>query len=81
MKKTLVLALAGLFFQADLRGDALTLTADNLEVVIDSSAQPTLRLAADEMTNYLSRVFLKPIPLVSVEVSSCFSTAMTCVKR
>ena len=64
MKKTLVLALAGLFFQADLRGDALTLTADNLEVVIDSSAQPTLRLAADEMTNYLSRVFLKPIPLV-----------------
>ena len=36
----------------------------NVEVVVCSSAQPTTRLAADEMTNYLSRVLSRQIPIV-----------------
>ena len=43
---------------------AVTLTPTSTEVVIEKDAVPTVRFAADELTNYLGRVLGAAVPLV-----------------
>jgi len=45
-------------------GESVTLTAENVRVVIAKDAGPVVRFAADEMTNFLSRVLGAPVPIV-----------------
>ena len=44
---------------------AVTFTADNTEVVIERKALPVVKFAAQEATNFLSRIFGAPIPVVN----------------
>ena len=44
-------------------GDAVRIDADRAEVVIAADAPKTVRFAADEMTNLLSRTFGKAVPV------------------
>lgn len=48
---------------AETGGSGILVPGTNVEVVVSRSAQRTTLLAAAEMTNYLSRVFSKPVPL------------------
>ena len=45
---------------------ALEFTADNTEIAVPSRACGPVQLAAEEMTNFLSRVFGAPVPLVTI---------------
>ena len=44
---------------------AVTFTADNTEIVIERKAFPVVKFAAQEATNFLSRIFGAPIPVVN----------------
>ena len=44
---------------------AVTLLPGSVEVVVEASAPRTVRFAACEMTNFLSRVFGKDVPIVA----------------
>jgi len=44
---------------------ALTLTPENTEVVVAPDASPFVRFAADETTNFVSRVFGRAVPIVA----------------
>ena len=46
-------------------GSEVVLTAENAEVVVESGAAPAVHFAADEATNFLSRVLGARIPIVS----------------
>ena len=43
----------------------VSLTADNTEIVIERKALPVVKFAAQEATNFLSRIFGAPIPVVN----------------
>ena len=47
----------------------VTFTADNAEVVVESKASRVVEFAAQEATNFLSRVFGAPVPIVSAPTS------------
>ena len=47
-----------------LAATAVTFTAGNSEVVIASKPPPVVRFAAEEATNFLSRVLGAPVPIV-----------------
>ena len=46
-------------------GSDLIIAKENVEVVVDAFAQRTLKLAASEMTNYLSRIFSTSVSIVN----------------
>ena len=50
---------------ADGSRPSVTFTPENIEVVIERKALPVVRFAAQEATNFLSRVFRSPIPVVN----------------
>ena len=58
----LAVAILGLAFP----GQSITLRSGGVDVVVDPSAPSTVRFAACEMTNFLSRAFGVPAPIVSV---------------
>ena len=45
--------------------NAVMLTAEDADVVIDAKAPKTVQFAACEATNFLSRVFGAPVPVVN----------------
>ena len=51
------------FVTAGCSPDKVTLTAGNAQVVIAPDAPKTVRFAAEEMTNFLSRVLGGAVPL------------------
>ena len=66
-KSTLALFLAGApLLVVVARAETLCLTAGAVDVVVATNAAKATRIAADEMTNLLSRVFGTAVPLVSI---------------
>ncbi len=61
----LAVAILGLAFP----GQSITLRSGGVDVVVDPSAPSTVRFAACEMTNFLSRVFGAPVPVVSAPMA------------
>ena len=62
--------------KAETYGAKLHVAGANVEVVVNPSAQRTTLLAAAEMTNYLSRVFSKTVPLVHVPTAGVASIVL-----
>ena len=62
--KFIKLTFAGLGVLGTMGASAVTLTPDNAEVVVAAGAASSVRFAGEEMTNFLSRVFGAPVPLV-----------------
>ena len=60
----LALALAAFAAVAVAEAGGVALTPGRTEVVVEAGAKPTVLFAADEMTNFLSRVLGAPVPVV-----------------
>ena len=63
MVRSAILAAAALGIASS--GQSITLRSGGVDVVVDPSAPRTVRFAACEMTNFLSRAFGRPVPIVA----------------